>query len=71
MNDPVKTLQTVPVAVGVSILLAGIMWYASAVHTSGLASSNPYFIPSTADCGPTRMAETEGYMAHWMDPDPS
>ncbi len=66
MSDSVRTLQTVPVAVAVSILIAGIMWYASATHSASLASSNLYFSPSTTDCGPTWLAETNGYMAHWM-----
>lgn len=66
MSDPIRTLQTVPVAVAISILFAGIIWYASATHSASLASSNPYFSPSTADCDPTWLAETNGYMADWM-----
>lgn len=69
MTDPVQMLQTVPVAVAVSILLAGIMWYASAVHVPGLVSSNPYFSPSTVDCDPTWLADSQGYMSEWIDTD--
>ena len=66
MSDPVKTFQTVPMAVLTSILLAGIMWVASANLANDTVAGNDYFYPSAVDCGTTRMAEADGYMARWM-----
>ena len=66
MSDPAKTFQTVPMAVLTSIFLAGIMWVASANLSKDTVADNDYFYPSAVDCGTTRMAEADGYMAHWI-----
>ncbi len=66
MTVTAKSLQSVPVAVTASILLAGIMWYTSATNSLDLSSDNVYFRPAVSDCG--NAADAGGYMTHWMRP---